>query len=139
MHSVSVAGIVRRSNGDVLIIKRADTGDWQIPGGILEPSETVLEGLVRELREETGALVEPLRLTGIYHNRVRGVVALVFLCRPAQSAASETTDEATRVSWVDPEMVETMMTEAFAVRVRDATSGDLIPVIREHDGVHILP
>ncbi|CAI7976405.1 8-oxo-dGTP diphosphatase [Frankia sp. Hr75.2] len=63
MHSVSVAGVTRRDDGRVLCIQRRDTGAWQIPGGVLERGETFEDGLRREVREETGALVEPVRLT----------------------------------------------------------------------------
>lgn len=63
MHSVSVAGVVLRENGSILSIRRRDSGAWQIPGGVLERDETVEVGVRREVQEETGAIVEPGRLT----------------------------------------------------------------------------
>jgi 8-oxo-dGTP diphosphatase len=41
-------------------------GWWDLPGGFLEPGEHPEAGVVRELREETGLEVRPLRLIGIY-------------------------------------------------------------------------
>ena len=76
-HSVSVAGVVIDENGRTLVIQRRDNGHWEPPGGILERDESIIEGLLREVREETGLIVEPVALTGVYKNMRLGVVALV--------------------------------------------------------------
>ena len=81
-HSVSVAAVVPDDQGRVLVIRRRDNGAWQLPGGVLELHETIEDGLRREVEEETGVKVEPVRLTGVYKNMKLGVVALVFLARP---------------------------------------------------------
>ena len=91
-HSVSVAGVVIDENGRTLVIQRRDNGRWEPPGGILERDESVIEGLLREVREETGLIVEPRALTGVYKNMRLGVVALVFRCRPAGGALSRGRD-----------------------------------------------
>jgi 8-oxo-dGTP pyrophosphatase MutT (NUDIX family) len=62
-HSVSVAGAVIDGEGRVLAIRRRDSGHREPPGGVLELEETVEDGLVREIREETGLTVLPERLT----------------------------------------------------------------------------
>jgi 8-oxo-dGTP diphosphatase len=82
-HSVSVAGVMIDENGRTLVIQRRDNGHWEPPGGVLEREESIIEGLLREVREETGLIVEPLVLTGVYKNMRLGVVALVFRCQPA--------------------------------------------------------
>lgn len=65
-----VAGIVavaRRKDGQVLLVRRGDTGTWALPGGTLEWGETARETLRRELSEEAGAtLLEFGRLHGVY-------------------------------------------------------------------------
>src|ERR1700742_4760112 len=91
-HSVSVAGIVVNDEGQVLVIRRRDNGHWEPPGGILELDETLEEGVRREVHEETGVWVTVERLTGVYKNMKRGIVALVFRCSP-QSGALATSDE----------------------------------------------
>ena len=53
----------------VLLVKRAHPpiqGQWSIPGGVLEVGEMVREAAVREAREETGLIVEPGELLGVY-------------------------------------------------------------------------
>jgi 8-oxo-dGTP diphosphatase len=94
-HSVSVAGIVVRDDGRVLVIQRRDNGHWEPPGGVLELDETFDEGVRREVAEETGVQVEVEQLTGVYKNLSRGIVALVFRCRPAEGEAIPT-DESRR-------------------------------------------
>jgi 8-oxo-dGTP diphosphatase len=59
-----VGGIVFRGPG-VLLVKRGaepNRGRWSIPGGTLEGGETIEEGVIREVQEETGVEVRPLRV-----------------------------------------------------------------------------
>lgn len=65
----------------------------------------------------------------------RGIVALLFRCRPL-GGSERTSDGSAAVSWLTPEQVTAMMTEAYAVRLLDALSDDA-PHVRIHDG-HIL-
>lgn len=63
---VFASACVRDGAGRLLWQKRADFGWWGLPGGVLELDESLPECVVREVREETGLGVEPLRLVGIY-------------------------------------------------------------------------
>ena len=54
-HSVSVAGVVIDENGRTLVIQRRDNGHWEPPGGILERDESIIEGLLREVRKRPGS------------------------------------------------------------------------------------
>jgi 8-oxo-dGTP diphosphatase len=135
-HSVSVAGVVVDNAGRALLIQRRDNGRWEPPGGILEPDETITDGLARELREETGLEVKPVGLTGVYKNMTRGIVALVFLCKSTGGQLT-TNSEVTAFYWANYDEVSTMLSEAYAVRVLDAMRDDP-PMVRHHDGVHLL-
>jgi 8-oxo-dGTP diphosphatase len=135
-HSVSVAGIVVNDRGQVLVIRRADNGHWEPPGGVLELGESFERGVVREIHEETGVRVTVDRLTGVYKNMTQAVVALVFRCT-AVGDTTRTTDEATSVQWLEPEVVIRLMDPAYAVRITDALT-DGPPVTRAHDGVHLI-
>jgi 8-oxo-dGTP diphosphatase len=77
-HSVSVAAAIINDQRKTLVIRRADTGAWEPPGGILELNETIHDGLHREVHEEPRLKIEPERLTGVYMNMPRGIIALVF-------------------------------------------------------------
>ncbi|WP_204367480.1 NUDIX hydrolase [Nocardiopsis valliformis] len=135
LHSVSVAGAVIREDGRMLVIKRRDNGNWEPPGGVLELNETPQEGVVREVLEETGIHVEVEQLTGVYKNMARGIVALVFRCKPS-SGEERPTSEATAVEWIKPEEIEKQMGEVYAVRLLDALDPNN-PHVRTHDGKKI--
>jgi 8-oxo-dGTP diphosphatase len=91
MPLVGVGSII--IEGDrVLLVKRAHPpiqGQWSIPGGVLEVGEMVREAAVREAQEETGLLVEPGELLGVYDRILRDperrvqyhYVLIDFLCR----------------------------------------------------------
>lgn len=65
-----VAGILavaRRADGQLLLIRRGDTGTWALPGGTLEWGEPAKTAIARELLEEAGAtLITTGRLVGVY-------------------------------------------------------------------------
>lgn len=136
LHSVSVAGIVVRDDGRVLVIRRADNGTWEPPGGVLELDERPEDGVIREVLEETGIAVSVERLTGVYKNMTRGVVALVFRCRPVGGQAT-TSPESTAVEWITLQEAKHTMSEVYAVRVTDAMDAET-PYVRAHDGRHLL-
>lgn len=131
IHSVSVAGVVVDEAGRVLVVQRRDNGRWEPPGGVLERDETFEDGVIREVAEETGIVVAVDRLTGVYKNMTRGIVALVYRCRPV-GGQPHTSDETTDVQWISRDQVKDLMAEAYAVRVLDAFSA--APASRAHDG-----
>jgi 8-oxo-dGTP diphosphatase len=136
LHSVSVAGAVVREDGRLLAIQRADNGTWELPGGVLELTESPEAGVRREVLEETGIHVSVDELTGVYKNTTRGVVALVFRCKPT-GGTERTSDESTAVAWLTPDEVADRMAEVFAVRLLDALDG-AGPHVRSHDGRQLI-
>ena len=135
-HSVSVTGVVVRPDGLILAIKRADDGRWVPPGGVLELDESPQDGVVREIYEETGIKVNPIRLTGVYKNMRLGVVSLAFRC-DVIGGEMHTSSESTRVEWISVSDAVTSMPEARAVRVTDALRDDG-PFVRIHDGDAVI-
>jgi 8-oxo-dGTP diphosphatase len=85
-------GAIIIEDSRVLLVKRAHPplqAQWSIPGGVLEIGEMVREAAVREAREETGLVVEPEDLLGVYDRILRDIeervqyhyVLIDFLCR----------------------------------------------------------
>lgn len=79
--------------GEVVLLRRGiepGLGAWAQPGGFLEVDETVAEAAVRETLEETGLLVQPGELVGIYSRLEAAVVVLAFEARITGGTARET-------------------------------------------------
>jgi 8-oxo-dGTP diphosphatase len=136
-HSVSVAGVITDDHGRALLIRRRDNQHWEPPGGVLELNETVQAGVRREVAEETGLDVEPIMLTGVYKNMKRGIIALVFRCTITAGQLT-TNDEVSGFRWATREEVVEITDEAFGIRVLDAMENYSFPMVRAHDGVHVV-
>src|SRR5918992_2814738 len=61
-----VAALVRDEAGRVLLMRRADDGRWGLPAGAIDPGESPAEAIAREVREETGLVVRPTRVAGVF-------------------------------------------------------------------------
>ena len=109
---IGIGSIIIEDNR-VVLVKRAHPpiqGQWSIPGGVLEVGELIRDAAVREAREETGLIVEPGELLGVFdrilHDADKRVqyhyVLIDFLCRRLGGellAASDAAD----VRWFEPE------------------------------------
>jgi 8-oxo-dGTP diphosphatase len=84
---LSVHAVVPNPEGRVLLLK-ATYGElrWGLPGGALEPGETIHEALHRECQEELGCEVIVGDLTGVYSHTAVESLAFIFRCElPATS------------------------------------------------------
>jgi len=106
-------GAVIIDGGRVVLVKRAHPpiqGEWSIPGGVLEVGELVREAAVREAREETGLIVEPGELLGVFDRVLRDpgqrvqyhYVLIDFLCR-AVGGELHAASDAAEVRWFSRE------------------------------------
>jgi 8-oxo-dGTP diphosphatase len=103
-------GAVVVDEGRVLLIRRGTEplkGQWSLPGGMLELGESLLAGVVREVLEETGLVVEPLELVELLDrihsesDRIRyHYVIADYLCRVTGGQLQASSD-ADAVRWVE--------------------------------------
>jgi 8-oxo-dGTP pyrophosphatase MutT (NUDIX family) len=58
--------VVRGPQEAILLERRHDCGWWGLPGGKVEPGESLIDAAVREVFEETGLTIEVTNLIGVY-------------------------------------------------------------------------
>jgi len=66
----TVAGIIEFPDNKILLVKRKTVvfkGYWALPGGKVDPGETVEQSVLREIKEETGLEVKIVKKIGEYH------------------------------------------------------------------------
>ncbi len=125
--------------GRVLMQQRVDSGNWSLPGGVMELGETIGQAVVREVREETGLDVELTGILGIYTDpghiiayadgEVRQEFVVAFTAR-AMGGELRGSDESTDVRWVDPaEFARLPMHETVRLRLAHYAAGHGKPYI----------
>lgn len=104
---VAVGGVAIH-RGRLLLVRRGRgvaRGAWSLPGGRLEPGESLVEGVVRELWEETGLTVRVVGLCGVAERRSEG--AHYVICNhwviASDPDAATAGDDALAVAWLDRE------------------------------------
>jgi ADP-ribose pyrophosphatase YjhB (NUDIX family) len=93
--------------GEVVLLRRAidpGRGAWAQPGGFLEADETAIQGAIRETREETGLIVTPTRIVGLY-SRPQAAVVVVAYEAEIVGGVMHATDEALEVRAFDPDAI----------------------------------
>lgn len=115
------------SNGRALLIKRGHPplqGEWSIPGGTLEVGETLLQGVERELAEETGIRVRVVTLIEVFERVFRDdggkakyhFVILDYLCESIGGEARAGSD-VTDVAWASEDDLDPFSLSPTATRV----------------------
>lgn len=115
---IGAKGLVVR-DGKVLLLRQSSNyedsvrekdGKWDVPGGRIDSEETVREGLIREVGEESGLDVEPGECLGVFdgfpeiQSETCHVVRVYFVCQAAQGNVVLSRDH-DRFDWVDPENI----------------------------------
>ncbi|HTK06449.1 MAG TPA: NUDIX domain-containing protein [Ktedonobacteraceae bacterium] len=113
----------------VLLALRRDIAWWNLPGGGMEPGETVEEAMRREVREETGLEVEVESLVGVYSKPQKQEVVLTFRCRIVGGHLQET-DESRECRFFLPGEMPMNTLPKHRQRVEDALQNRPEAIIR---------
>jgi ADP-ribose pyrophosphatase YjhB (NUDIX family) len=124
----------------VLLQRRRDSGNWSLPGGVLDIGETISECCVREVLEETGLNVEVVRIIGIYSDprhvieyadgEIRQQFSICFECRIKSGNVHLTNnDEVTELQWFPTSSLPKDLHPAQLIRIQDWINS-LEPVLR---------
>jgi ADP-ribose pyrophosphatase YjhB (NUDIX family) len=108
---VATSAVITDAGGRILLQRRADSGNWALPGGGMDLTESLAGSAIREVREETGYNIEITGLVGTYTDPRHiiayddGEVRRQFnVCYTAQitGGALTVSSESTEVRFVSP-------------------------------------
>jgi 8-oxo-dGTP diphosphatase len=78
---LSVHAVITNGDDKVLQLKSTYDGErWGLPGGALEPGETIHDALIRECQEELNATINILYMSGMYFHKAYNSHACIFKC-----------------------------------------------------------
>jgi 8-oxo-dGTP pyrophosphatase MutT (NUDIX family) len=136
-----VSALIFDAAGAVLLQRRDDNGRWGLPGGAVDPGETVAAAIRREVREETGLEIEPQRLIGVYSDpaghqvmaypdgNVTHFVSLAFECRVVGGVLA-CGAESLELGWFAPAALPADTMLVSQIRIRDAVAGQVAAFVR---------
>ncbi|MEK7107431.1 MAG: NUDIX domain-containing protein [Patescibacteria group bacterium] len=117
--TIGVFGIILDEQERVLLCHRRDYDLWNLPGGALKSGESPLEGVKREVKEETGLEVDVSKLLGVYTKPVNNDIVLAFICTVTGGEIS-LNDEADRVEYFEVDKIPLNTSSKHIERVKDA-------------------
>lgn len=135
-----VGFVLRDGAGRLLLHERRVGGGWAPPSGAVEPGETVVQALHRELTEETALTATIERMIGVYSDpayqvvaypdgRVIHFVTTLFVCRMTSGTLAGS-DEGLAWGWFAPNALPPNLTVYARVWLPDALAGADQPFIR---------
>jgi ADP-ribose pyrophosphatase YjhB (NUDIX family) len=105
---VAIGAVVGNERGEILLVQRADSGMWLYPTGWADVGYSPAEVAVKEVLEETGMQVEPVRLIAVLDGLRLGftripLYSLVFHCRVVGGELRGHPLECRAVGWFGPD------------------------------------
>src|SRR5947209_3133082 len=124
----AASAIITDEQGRILLHRRSDNNLWALPGGTMEIGESIRQTVTREVQEETGLQVEPIRIVGIYSDpkrvvefadgEVRQEFSICFVCR-ILGGGLHTSEESVALTFFAPEDIEQLsMDESNRLRIK---------------------
>lgn len=124
-------GCIVNDKGEILLQKRKDKKMWGFPGGAMELGESIEETVKREVKEETGLVVETKKFIGVYSKYVdrypsgdEAQTILHFFELEIVDGALSTDDEETlELTFFDPENMPKLVNKQHEDALADYVAG----------------
>lgn len=116
--TIGVFGIIVDEQGRVLLCHRCDYDIWNLPGGGLEKGESPWQGVVREVKEETGFDAKVNKLIGVYSKPDKNGVVFSFECAVI-GGSIKLNDEADKIEYFAPGDIPKNTAPKHVERIKD--------------------
>ena len=111
----AVTALVINDDGKILLIRHTDNGLYAVPGGAMEPGESLPDAAIRETREETGIDIAITAIGGTFsypghvieytsNGEVRQELSILYVGHPTGGEPT-TSSESTEVLWATPDQI----------------------------------
>ena len=113
--AAAVAGIIVNDAGELLVTVRASDpgkGQWDLPGGFIDPGETAEQALAREIKEELNLDVDSMDYFETAPNEYmyKGVtyptLDMAFICHVADFSTMKTLDDIEQAIFLPPKSID---------------------------------
>jgi 8-oxo-dGTP pyrophosphatase MutT (NUDIX family) len=136
----SASVFIRNAQGGILLQQRADNLEWVLPGGAMDPGESITQAAVRELHEETGLNIEVTRLVGVYSDpanifsydngdQVHAIV-LLFEGKIISGILKPDGEETTHLDYFPIDQLPDNLSDQQKIRISDAVAKSAEAFIR---------
>jgi len=138
---LGTCAVILDESGRVVLEQRSDCGWWCLPGGRLDAGETLAQGAVREVREETGLEIDITGFLGVFsdprrrtvrypdNGDLRQLVDAVVVARPAGGKFAKS-PESLDVRWFAPARIPLNTVPPVVEILRQALLGNSLGVLR---------
>lgn len=128
LYRLGAHAVIFNDRGEVLMLKATyGSFGWSLPGGAMDPGETIHDCVRRECLEEMGQEVEVGHLTGVYYITEHNSQAFIFRCSLAEPDAIRLSDEHSAFRYFPVEELSAGQMQ----RVRDCLAYDGVVVSRK--------
>ncbi len=105
--AISAKAVIRNQAGEILLLKDAGTDWWDLPGGHIQSGEELVEGLAREVREETGLTITNPKKRGVKNLKLGDQTRPVVFFETEATGTVQISEEHEGAEFVAPEDLET--------------------------------
>ncbi|PIR94662.1 NUDIX hydrolase [Candidatus Falkowbacteria bacterium CG10_big_fil_rev_8_21_14_0_10_39_11] len=130
---IGVFAIIKDDQDQVLLVLRNDYDLWNLPGGGLDTGETPWQGVIREVKEETGLSVKISSLAGIYSKPDKNEIVFSFECNVIGGKIT-LNEEAKDIQWFALDDIPKNTSPKQVERIKDFFNINDQPIMKVQTG-----